>query len=37
MQSAVLAMIGPTVCHTLVSCQNNSSYIGSCHVIFTEG
>jgi len=40
MQSAVLAILSdrltvcPTVCHTLVSCQNNSSYD---HAVFTGG
>jgi len=41
MQSAVLAMIDsvrlivwPSVCHTLVSCQNDSSYD---HAVFTAG
>jgi len=37
MQSAVLAMISsvwPSVCHTLVSCQNNLSYA---HGVFTGG
>jgi len=41
MQSAVLAMIDsvyltiwPSVCHTLLSCQNDSSYD---HGVFTGG
>jgi len=41
MQSAVLAIIDsvwptvwPSVCHTLVSCQNDSSYD---HAVFTGG
>jgi len=37
MQSAVLAMIDsvwPSVCHMLVSCQNDSSYD---HAVFTGG
>jgi len=37
MQSAVLALIDsvePSVCHTLVSCQNDSSYD---HAVSTVG
>jgi len=34
MQSSALAVVNPSVCHTLVLCQNEASYD---HVVFIRG